>query len=383
MDFWGRKMIYELKHFDTSLIRFSAENGAEPDVHILWTDDEKKGLLPLDLTEISPKGIESWVKNRSIPRNRTYVSAILSSLGLSINRPFDILQVSKGLSLNDCYWVTEEGFGGSFDTCNLYDNPISRVLGKIAFTGYGSSVGIINSSPELTTNGMLPKCWRRESGMIRLYKGGTSGAVNTGCEPYSEFYAAQIAEILQINAISYGLSKWKGILCSTCELFTSKQYAFVPVGRIIRSGGMKAVREYYQKLGTVFINALNDMLVFDAVILNSDRHYGNFGFLVDNQSNTISAPAPLFDHGLSLLNYAWGPDWQDSQSIFRYADTIQPCVYDDFIGTAKSVITHEHKNNLRKLLEFKFKRHRRYNLPEERLTLVEEVVHRQAKRLLE
>ena len=376
-------MIYELKQFDTPLIRFSAESGAEPDVHILWTDENKKELLPLDLPEISPKGLESWVKNRSIPRNRAYVSSILSSLGLSLNRPFDILQVSKGLSLNDCYWVTEEGFEGNFEKYNLYDNPISRVLGEIAFTGCGSSYGIIKSSPELTTNGMLPKCWRRESGVIRLYKGGTTGAANAGYEPYSEFYAAQIAEVLHVNAIPYGLSKWKGILCSTCELFTSKDYAFVPVGRIIRSGGMKAVREYYRELGPDYIKALDDMIVFDAVILNSDRHYGNFGFLVDTRTNTITASAPLFDHGLSLLTYAWGPDLKNTQSIFRYADTIQPSVYDDFVGTAKSVLTHEHKNNLRKLLEFQFKRHRRYNLPSEKLALVEEIVHRQAKRLLD
>ena len=376
-------MIYELRNFDTPLIRFSAESGAEPDVAILWVDENKKELLPLDLPEISPKGLESWVKNRSIPRNRAYVSSILSSLGLSLNRPFDILQVSKGLSLNDCYWVTEEGFEGSFEKFNLYDNPISRVLGEIAFTGYGSSDGIIKSSPELTTNGMLPKCWRRESGVIRLYKGGTTGAANAGYEPYSEFYAAQIAEVLQVNAIPYGLSKWKGILCSTCELFTSKDHAFVPVGRIIRSGGMKAVREYCRELGPDYVKALDDMVVFDAVILNSDRHYGNFGFLVDNRTNTITAPAPLFDHGLSLLNYAWGPDLRDKESIGRYADTLQPCVYDDFIGTAKSVLTHEHKNDLRKLLEFQFKRHRRYNLPEERLDLVEEIIHRQAMRLLD
>ena len=140
-------MIYELKHFDTPLIRFSAKSGAEPDVKILWVDDGKKKLLPLDLEELSEKGITSWVRHRLIPRNRAYVDNILSSMGLSYNRPFDILRVSKGLSLNDCYWVTEEGFEGGFEKYNLYDNRFSRVLGEIAFTGYGSSDGIISSSP--------------------------------------------------------------------------------------------------------------------------------------------------------------------------------------------------------------------------------------------
>jgi hypothetical protein len=50
------------------------------------------------------------------------------------------------------------------------------------------------------------------------------------------------------------------------------------------------------------------MFVFDAIICNTDRHFGNFGVLVDNKTNKIVAPAPLFDHGNSLFNYAAGDD---------------------------------------------------------------------------
>lgn len=376
-------MIYTLKHFDTPLIRFSAEGGAEPNVEIIWVNEAERQLLPLDLEELSAKGLESWVRHRSIPKNRAYVDTILSAMGLSINRPFDILRVSKGLSLNDCFWVTEESFTGSFDKHNLYDNRFSRTLGQIAFTGYGSSdVSGIGSSPELTTNGMLPKCWRREKGVIRLYKGGTEGASNTGFEPYSEFYAAQIAEVLEIDAVKYGLSKWKGTLCSTCELFTSKEFSYVPAGKIVRRGGMKAVREFYAQLGAEFTKALNDMLILDAVILNADRHYGNFGFLVDNANNRIAAPAPLFDHGNSLLNLIAKDAVNDRKAAMQYVGTLLPCVYDDFIDDAKPLLTHENRNNLRKLLNFSFKRHARYNLPEPRLKLVEAVVHEQARKLL-
>ena len=377
-------MIYTLKHFDTPLIRFSAESGAEADVKVIWSDESKRELFPLDLEEVSGSGIESWVRHRSIPKNRAYVDTLLSAMGLSINRPFDILRVSRGLSLNDCYWITEDRFDGGFDKNNLYDNRFSRVLGQIAFTGFGSSnITGLTSSPEFTTNGMLPKCWRREKGMIRLYKGGTQGFSNTGFEPYSEFYAYQIAQVLGINAVEYGLSKWKDTLCSTCELFTSKELSFVPVGRIVRSGGMKAVRAFYRELGKEFEQALDDMMIFDAVILNTDRHYGNFGFLVYSRTNRIVAPAPLFDHGNSLLNYAAQDALTDVKSVRKYACTLQPRVYDDFIADAKPLLTHEHRNGLRKLLDFRFKRHRRYNLPKERLTLIESVVHEQARKLLE
>ena len=81
-----------------------------------------------------------------------------------------IINISKGLSLNDCYWVVEEGFKGTFDKYNLYDNRFGQVLALIAFTGYGSSIrSSLNSSPEFTTNGMLPKCWRRNNGRITLF----------------------------------------------------------------------------------------------------------------------------------------------------------------------------------------------------------------------
>lgn len=233
------------------------------------------------------------------------------------------------------------------------DNRFSRILSQIAFTGYGSSnVTGLTSSPEFTTNGMLPKCWRRIDGRIFLYKGGTMGASNTGNEPFSEFYAYQIGKLLGINVVPYSLSKWNNTLCSTCELFTNKDVSFVPVGRIVRSGGMKAVREYYKKLGTEFEKALNDMIVFDALIFNTDRHFGNFGFLVDSHKNEIIAPAPLFDHGNSLLNFAGADALKSKQNIMKYAKVQMPCVYDDFVEEAKKVLTHEHRNAIRKLQNY-------------------------------
>ena len=377
-------MIYTLMHFDTPLIVFSAERQAETNIRIIEVHKENKELFPLDLAEISERGIESWIKHRSIPKNRAYVDTLLSSLGLSINRPLDLISVSKGLSLNDCYWLKQEDSSDSFDGINLYDNRFSRVLGQIAFTGYGSSnVSGLTSSPEFTTNGMLPKCWRRIDGKILLYKGGTMGASNTGNEPYSEFYAYQIGKILGINVIPYNLSKWKDILCSTCELFTSKDVSFVPVGRIVRSGGMQAVKAYYKELGPKFEKALNDMFIFDALIFNTDRHYGNFGFLIDSHTNSIIAPAPLFDHGNSLFNFAGVDALKSKESFLKYAKAQMPCVYDDYVAEAKKVLTHDWRNAIRKLLDFKLPKHSRYNLGKERLSLIEYAVSQRASELLE
>ena len=190
-------MNYILKQFDEPLVKFSATTDtSEPEIQILWTNEEKAALLPLDLT-LTPDGLSRWLRRRTIPKNRAYVHSLLAKCGLNLNRPLSIISVCKGLSLNDCYWVVEDGDTASFDKVNLYDNPFSNVLAELAFTGYGSSVRtFLLSSPEFTTNGMLRKCWRRIGGKVYLYKGGTEGAANTGNEPYSEFYAAQIAAAL-------------------------------------------------------------------------------------------------------------------------------------------------------------------------------------------
>jgi len=377
-------MIYILKHFDIELMKFSANaDSSDPDYQILWINEAQKHLLPLTLGT-DEAGLERWLKHRTIPKNRAYVHNFLAKCGLSINRPMNIISVSKGLSLNDCYWIVEEGFEGSFADYNLYDNRFSNILASLVFTGYGSSIRTsLMSSPEFTTNGMLPKCWRRIQGKIYLYKGGTTGAANAGYEPYSEYYAYQIAKTLGLDAIPYNLTKWKGNLCSTCELFTSKNLSYVPIGYLKTHGGMKAVERYYEELGPEYVKALHDMMVFDALICNVDRHFGNFGVLVDNETNKIVAPAPLFDHGNSLFNFAWADDWDNDKNLENYANTLQPSVYDNFMETAKSVLTSEHRAALHKLLEFRFKKHSRYNLPEKRLRMIEKQIQKRARELLD
>ena len=377
-------MIYILKNKDIDILKFEViSNLRDPEVNIVWVNQEQNALLPLDL-KISNDSLARWLKNRTIPRNRAFVNAFLAKCGLSINRPMDIISVSKGLSLNDCFWVVPEDFDGTFEDNNLYDNPFNTILSYIAFTGTGSSARTsLNSSPEFTTNGMLPKCWRRLKGKVMLFKGGTTGAANTGNEPYSEFYAAQVAKQMGLNHVPYTLGKWKSIICSVCELFTSKDYSYIPIGRVVSSSGFQAVVDYYRNLGDSFYNEFVDMIVFDAVVCNTDRHYGNFGFLVDNNTNQIAAPAPLFDHGNALFNLAGMACWIDEKELEEYIDALQPAVYDDFIGTAKSLMGDRQREMLRHLLTFKIEPHHTYNLPVRRRKMIEKQIQKRARQLLD
>ena len=373
-------MSYLLKKCDITLLEFEFIHTVDSSfVKIIKVYEKNKELFPLDC-EINDAGLYKWLKNRTIPANRAYVQNFLARNGLNEKDVEGIISISKGLSLNDVYWVVDSRFDGTFDDYNLYDNRFSRVLSLIAFTGYGSYVGTtFRSSPEFTTGGMLAKCWRRENGKILLYKAGTEGFANSGLEPYSEFYAYQIAEKMGLRAVKYSISRWKGKLCSTCELFNDKSISFISAGKLIKTGGIEAVLKYYKSLGDEFYNDLIDMFVFDSVIYNEDRHLGNFGFLVDNKTNKIIQTAPLYDHGLSLFCYAMD---DDLLNIEKYASTRSPALYRSFDDFTKSVITDRQKKMLAGLQGFRFARHSRYNWPEQRMRIIEKFIHNRIEELI-
>lgn len=375
-------MEFELRLFDEPLLRFSADpQTAAVEYAVNWVSP-KQQLLPWGMSP-TPEGLALWIRHRSIPKNRAFVSTFLARNGLSVNKPLSVIALCKGLSLNDCYWVAQVGDKETFDKVNLYENPINRLLAQVAFTGYGSNVrsGFV-SSPEFTTNGMLPKCWRRIDGKIYLYKGGTTGFANTGFEPYSEYYAADVADAMDIAHVDYRLHTWKGLLCSACELFTSKTLSYVPAANVVKSGGFSAVFEHYRSMGPEFEQALSDMLALDAIICNTDRHMNNFGFLARSQTNEIVAPAPLFDHGNSLFHQAYGDDWTSLDALRSYADAQAACLYDDFFSVAKEFMTQETRAKVRSVLGFSFSRGIKKRFPKERHRLTEQLIRERAQKLL-
>lgn len=375
--------MYYLKLYDTNLAKFNIHY----DEAGFYITDLKllgdKAMLPLNL-EFSEVGMADWLKKRSVPKNREFSDKLLSKLGLNHNNTKGIIDICKELSLNDSYWICDDNFNKTFKECNLYYNKFNNILGLIAFTGYGSSIkSQFMSSPELTTNGMLAKCWRRIDGHIYLYKAGTQGYANAGLEPYSEYYASQIASQMQIDHVNYNLAKWKGKLCSVCELFTDIDHSFVPIGHIIKTGGFDKVVEYLESLGNDYKDAFIDMIVFDAITMNTDRHYGNFGLIIDNKTNKPIKMAPIFDNGASLLPYTMDNDeFQSLDNLLEYTKTRNAVMYPNFIDTAKKHITKRQKDMLKRLIGFKFKKHSRYNLNDKRIKLLEKVIQIRVEELL-
>lgn len=377
-------MMFWLKQYDTPLIRFEiTEDPIEGQkCQIIEMVQERAHLFPLGMKR-DDEGLMTWLRSRIIPKNREFVDRFLTKSGLSHSDVRGILQVCRGLSLNDIYWVVEDDFDGLFADYNLYDNAFVKVLSLIAYTGCGNSRAKgFSSSPEYTTNGMLRKGWRRINGKIKLYKGGTSGAANTGNEPYSEFYASQIAERMEIKHVSYDLARWKKSLCSTCELFCDIDNSFVPIYRLVEKCSLRTAAEYCRSFGEEVYDEFVDMLIFDALILNEDRHFGNFGMMVRSKMNEPYAFAPVFDNGLSLFNFGMNDDFESLDKLNAYAKTRSSAYGIPFENIVREFITQRQKEKLRRMIGFKFEKHKNYNLPAKRLRTIETYLQERIQELL-
>lgn len=121
-----------------------------------------------------------------------------------------------------------------------------------------------------------------------------------------------------------------------------------------------------------------DLMLFDSLICNRDRHLGNFGYLVDNNTGKYISPAPIFDNGFSLL---YGAAKGNMADIPAYIKTIEG-KYLPFDLQAQLFIQPRHAAKLRKLLHFKFQKHPRYNVSDICLEKMSEMIQLRGKAIL-
>lgn len=290
---------YEIRLYDRTLVEFAIESdGFSDEAKLLDWDDTAQELMPCGLSP-SGEGIWRWLELRSIPANRRNAAVICRALGFSLGDVEALYRTSLGLSLNDSYWVVPQNFRGKFDNYNLFENEFSEAIGALAVAGEVRSSMLAGNTPELTTDGSLRKGWRISEGRRVLYKGASEGFVPG--EPLSEYLASLVARTLGLNAVSYGIDTWEGETCSTCENFATKDVSYVPFAVATGKADMASALWVCACLGDESFESFCDMLAFDALTCNTDRHLTNFGLLRDNKTGTALGLAPIFDNGRSLF----------------------------------------------------------------------------------
>ncbi len=299
---------YEIRLFDKRIASFAFETNCfgESCAVGLHVEPGAERLLPLNLVSCSNDiELRRFLDSRRIPKNRAYVERILAPFGLRASDTKGIIDVTKGMSLNDSYCVVPADEVPCFGEYNLFGNNFDTVLSIIAYTGRVPSNQVGSGIPsELSPSGSFPKTWRVVNGQRVLYKAAHDEGL--GLEPVSEYLASQVAGAMGLPHVTYDLSVWQERLCSTCVLMNDAETSFVPFAYMFDRDAkddmnLERALAFFDELGEEVGQRFRSMLVFDAVIMNPDRHMGNYGVFRDNRTGRVLGFAPIFDNNLALL----------------------------------------------------------------------------------
>lgn len=189
------------------------------------------------------------------------------------------------------------------------------------------------------------------------------------------FFCSKHDQIIRVVKID---EKYR-IKCIRVESGTSRcMHGKRDGANICRKGGNVLrfpILEYYEKLGSE--DAFRRMcVVLDALILNPDRHYGNFGVMYDTDTMQVTKMAPVFDHNKSLL-----PELDEDElarPVLHCAFRLGP----DFVSTAKSLLMDDIRADLKNLLGFSFVQHPEFRLPDTRVNRLNKIVRTQIQQIL-
>lgn len=249
------------------------------------------------------KELNEWWFGRSIPASRSGIRNALEKL--NIRHSEQLLLKCYGLSLSDQYWMKPADSDLQWKTINFFENDFSDDVGNILF-GQPASQDIDLMSPCNTSDGWLKKKWKIIDTKRCLIKAGSNPFMQ---EPINEVFGTRLHQRLGCkNYVPYYVLWEEGIPYSVCEDFIDTDTELVNAVSINRSMKKRSQNSSYKH----FLNACDElgipemkefvdyMLVFDYLIANTDRHFGNFGAIRNVETLEWIGPAPIFDSGTSL-----------------------------------------------------------------------------------
>lgn len=374
-------LVYTLINKETPLCDFVIEGEGELE---LCKIIKEYNHLPFWCTPLS-----TWVANRSSAKHRSHVNKILEMCGGKTKSGF--IALTHCLSLTDTLWVKSSNENPSWADVNLYENNFDQVISRLSFDGNGLfGIQMSTTSPELTTDGSYDKCWLNEKDGIHLIKTGSEGARNTGLEPYGEVLASQVFKKICASSVEYTLRKYDGRVVSDCKLFTSQEFGYKPISLFLKSGvkyGLAETLEIYREKNCE--DAFRRMVVADCITLNCDRHFGNFGFLVNNETFEPTVLNPCFDFNMAFVPFAEeGVDFGISdadKSILdfdKYLAERGPVIGSDYVAPAKAILTPEIKKCVEEIRETPLMIQCDSKFTERRLSQINMIKNVQCERIL-
>ena len=269
----------------TGLCRMISEIDLPYDLYLeeLSDDDIELRLQNLD-------NFYHWCASRVLTLDRVYAKEILNSIGqpqaMTDRDRAGIALSYHCLSLTDIFWVKRSSEAITFKELNLYDNHLQTAFIDVSLRGKQMTINNTHLiADDLSTTGLFPKAWIRKEDGFRLYKDGSPTAVQ------NELLASRICRCFRVNQVIYEEQIYDGQAVSESRLITSPDFSLVTweafsiyaINHDINAG------EYLLDLDAYSYYMMN---ILDYLTGNTDRHWANWGFLIDNKMNR---PIRLYD----------------------------------------------------------------------------------------
>jgi hypothetical protein len=236
--------------------------------------------------------VYKWIQQRAVPLSRKNADAIYMAMQLPRdNSETELMYLTHSLSINDNFWIADEKeiSNISYYNISLFRNSFAEAMYLVALKGNKFTISDSRLSPEFTGQGSYPKCFIRGTDGIYIVKNQSIQ------ETMNEILACYIAELLGIKTAHYDYIKFSGLDCTKSKILTNEQLNWESAFSVSEALALRGQtpQEYMMKHYTVdFCN----MIIFDALVLNADRHMKNWSFEIDAESNVIRGLSPSYDY---------------------------------------------------------------------------------------
>lgn len=304
-------MEFILMHKDVRVLKFELDERNEFR-HVIEIYDARH--FPFSTDRDAKQGFRSlaeWWSDRCIPVTRDEYANLMASL--PEDDSLSLAAKSRGLSVDDQYWIKKEGEDIAYDDVSFFSNRFSEDIGDI-MVGNKKSGNVDYRSPDSTLGGNLKKRWKSVGGKTYLLK---AGSKPYQYEIFNEIVASKVMTILGIEHVDYEFVVDAGQIYCSCPNFISYNEDLVTAYQLRNSKKQKNDASLYAHLLSVYESLgipgfkakLDQMLFVDYLLANVDRHLNNFGVIRDAKTLEFLRIAPIYDTGSCL-----GFDATDAQA---------------------------------------------------------------------
>ncbi len=274
---------------------------------------EKPDMLPFNLylEQVMDEDIDGriqnltnfyhWCASRVLTLDREYAKEILNSIGATQSATdkdrAGIALSYHCLSLMDIYWTKQGKEQQRFQDLNLYENHLDSAFVDVSLRGKQMTIQNRHLiADDLGTQGCYPKAWIRRSDSFWLMKDG-------GLEPVEqELLASKIARCFRLNQVEYEEDYYDGQKVTISKIITSLEKSIIPMEyfEVYAANHEISTMEYVLQLDGYSYYMMN---IIDYLIGNTDRHWGNWGMLIDNVTNQPIRLYDLMDFNKAFQSY--------------------------------------------------------------------------------